>query len=89
MQGSIELEHLHRYRFAGQLVTDKVVLDIASGEGYGSAYLAKFARRVLGVDIANDAVDHANQKYSQDNLEYLVGSCSAIPLEDHSVSAKR
>ena len=85
MHGSIELEHLHRYRFASQLVTDKVVLDIASGEGYGSAYLAKIARRVIGVDIAQEAVDHAKLKYSKDNLEYLTGSCSAIPLENGTV----
>ena len=85
MHGSIELEHLHRYRFADQLVTDKVVLDIASGEGYGSAYLARYARRVVGVDIAKDAVDHANLKYSKENLEYLVGSCSAIPLKNSAV----
>jgi len=85
MHGSIELEHLHRYNFSSQLVGDKVVLDIASGEGYGSAYLARFARHVIGVDIAQEAVEHAKLKYSKDNLEYLVGTCAAIPLEDRSV----
>src|SRR5882724_7012517 len=85
MHGSIELEHFHRYSFAAQLATDKIILDIASGEGYGSAYLARFARHVIGVDIAQEAIDHANQKYSQSNLEYRIGSCALIPLEDTSV----
>jgi len=85
MHGSIELEHLHRYIFAGQLVGDKAVLDIASGEGYGSFYLAKFARNVVGVDIANEAVDHAKAKYSKDNLAYRAGSCTAIPVEDSAI----
>lgn len=35
--GNIELEHWHRYLQARELAVGKDVLDIASGEGYGSA----------------------------------------------------
>ncbi len=85
LQGDIELEHLHRYLIAKQLTLNKRVLDIASGEGYGSALLAQSAISVVGVDIATDAVAHATAKYRADNLEYRLGSCSVIPLADHSV----
>src|SRR5258708_15934922 len=85
MHGEIELEHLHRYRFAGQFLADKEVLDIACGEGYGSALLAKVARNVIGVDVAQQAIDHARGKYGAANLEFRVGSCARIPLEDKSV----
>ena len=34
-------EHLHRYHFAASLAEGKHVLDLASGEGYGSALLAR------------------------------------------------
>ena len=85
MSGDIELEHLHRYRFAGRLVAKKIVLDIASGEGYGSAYLAQNAKRVFGVDIAVKAVESARQKYQRSNLKFIEGSCSDIPLKDASV----
>ena len=85
MQGNIELEHIHRYLFAKQLSFGKRVLDIASGEGYGSALLAQSAISVIGVDISPDAVAHANIKYQADNLEFKFGSCAAIPLTDHSV----
>ena len=34
-------EHIARYRFAKEFVTGKRVLDIACGEGYGAAALAK------------------------------------------------
>jgi len=37
----INYEHLHRYAFACEFVKDKVVLDIACGEGYGSTMLAE------------------------------------------------
>jgi ubiquinone/menaquinone biosynthesis C-methylase UbiE len=85
MPGNIELEHRHRYLFAAQLTAGKDVLDIASGEGYGSAMLAGSARSVIGVDISPAAVEHARGRYRLPNLEFSCGSCSAIPLADASV----
>lgn len=85
VQGNIELEHLHRYLLACELVGGQVVLDIASGEGYGSAILAGKAARVSGVDISAEAVTHAKSRYVLDNLDFLVGSCTSIPLSDASV----
>lgn len=85
VHGNIELEHRHRYLQASSIAKGKVVLDIASGEGYGSAMLAEHALQVIGVDISEQAVAHAQQRYQRDNLEYRVGSCAAIPLPDASV----
>lgn len=81
--GNVALEHLHRYAFASELIYDFDVLDIASGEGYGSYLLSRRARSVIGVDICQSAVMHANKKYG--NCKFLVGSCTAIPLENSSV----
>lgn len=85
VHGNIEIEHLHRYLQACEIAFGKVVLDIASGEGYGSAMLAERARKVIGVDISVDAVEHARKRYGKANLEYMVGSCADIPLPDASV----
>ncbi len=85
MFGDIELEHRHRYLLATELTIDKEVLDIASGEGYGSAMLAKRARHVTGVDISPAAVEHARRRYQRDNLRFASGSCAAIPLPDGAV----
>jgi 2-polyprenyl-3-methyl-5-hydroxy-6-metoxy-1,4-benzoquinol methylase len=85
MDGALELEHIHRYALAKKLAAGKVVLDIASGEGYGSRMLADVAARVFGVDISEDAVAHARRTYRVPNLEFRAGSCAAIPLEDRSV----
>ena len=49
--GEIELEHLHRYLVAAPLCAGRVVLDVACGQGYGSAILAQTAQSVCGVDI--------------------------------------
>ncbi len=83
--GSIALEHEHRYRFCLDLVKGRRVLDIACGEGFGSAMMSERAEKVWGVDIDRHAVAHASANYKRDNLRYLVGSCAGIPLPDASV----
>ena len=84
--GEIRHEHLHRYAWCARLVEGKDVLDIACGEGYGSAMLARRARSVRGVDIAGDAVAHANATYQGiHGLEFMRGNAAEIPLADNSV----
>jgi SAM-dependent methyltransferase len=83
--GEIRHEHYHRYLFALQFCRGKVVLDIACGEGYGSALIGGVASQVTGVDIAGDAVRHAAASYRTDNVSFAVGECADIPLADASV----
>jgi ubiquinone/menaquinone biosynthesis C-methylase UbiE len=86
VSGDIKYEHLHRYALCLDFVAGKSVLDIASGEGYGSASLAKIASHVTGVDISTESIQHAREKYqSYNNLDFLVGSCDAVPLSEKSV----
>ena len=66
----IHYEHLHRYAFAAQFVKGKKVLDLASGEGYGSYMLSKEAELVIGIEIDERTVKHASSKYISDNLEF-------------------
>lgn len=85
-QGVIRQEHLHRYAWCLPLAEGKDVLDVASGEGYGSAMLAGRARSVVGVDISHEAVAHASSQYRGiGNLQYIQGSAASIPLADDSV----
>lgn len=83
--GNIELEHYHRYFLALTLADGKDVLDIASGEGFGSEILSRRARSVVGVDISPEAVAHAAAHYVRANLRFLQASATAIPLPDHLV----
>jgi ubiquinone/menaquinone biosynthesis C-methylase UbiE len=79
------IDHLHRYAIASKFIKDKIVLDIASGEGYGSNLMSKDAAFVYGVDIDKTTVENAKLKYKKENLQFLVGNTSAIPLENNSV----
>jgi SAM-dependent methyltransferase/glycosyltransferase involved in cell wall biosynthesis len=85
VHGEIEHEHLHRYLFALQLCTDRDVLDLASGEGYGSALLAQVARTVVGVDIDAESVRFAHENYARHNLSFQSGSATQIPIMDASM----
>jgi SAM-dependent methyltransferase len=85
--GQVEIEHLHRYAFARDLCRGLDVLDVASGEGYGSALVAQVARSVVGLEIDLGAVTHAQTAYKQPNLRFLQGDARAIPLADASVDA--
>jgi ubiquinone/menaquinone biosynthesis C-methylase UbiE len=85
LTGQIQLEHVHRYLLAREYAKDKDVLDIASGEGFGSAILANTARTVIGVDISAEAVKHASVCYQIGNVEFRQGSCTEIPLDNNSI----
>jgi len=47
--------------------------------------MAKLALSVIGVDIDPASVHHAQRRYRASNLEYRIGSCTDIPLENDSV----
>ena len=81
-RGQTEIEHLHRYLLAREWCRDKDVLDVASGEGYGTALLAQVARRAVGVEIATDVVEHATSAYKAGNLSFIAGDARSLPCPD-------
>jgi len=84
--GEIAHEHWHRYAFARRYAAGKRVLDVACGEGYGSALLAGVAGAVTGIDIDAGAIAHARQSYAAlANISFAEGSASMLPLADASV----
>ena len=83
--GEIWSEHWHRYHFASRWVKGKHVLDLACGEGYGSALLARHAAGVTGVDVSQQAIEHAKRAYAQlRNATFAAGSATKIPAADAS-----
>jgi ubiquinone/menaquinone biosynthesis C-methylase UbiE len=82
--GEIWVEHWHRYLFAAPFVAGRDVLDAACGEGYGSAWLARTARSVTGLDIDVPTVRQARDTYPARNVRFEVGSVAAMPFGDAS-----
>jgi GT2 family glycosyltransferase len=73
-------EHLHRYWFAATLAAGRRVLDVGSGEGYGTAILASAGESAVGIELDDTSVAHSRANYQADNLEFRVGS--ALDLSD-------
>ncbi len=68
---AIWTDHISRYEFAKKKMRAGTLLDIACGEGYGSAFLAQKATHVTGVDISSEVVSDAKKKYaSHKNLTF-------------------
>ena len=85
-RGELWSEHWHRYHYVLPFVAGKVVLDCASGEGYGTALMASQAAQITGVDVSHDAVKHARATYATvRNCTYVCASATALPMADHSV----
>lgn len=65
------LDHYARYLFSRPLATNKRVLDIACGFGYGSKILAEaHAGAVIGIDISPETIEYARTKYPHPKVEY-------------------
>jgi SAM-dependent methyltransferase len=77
--------HLAVYEWIAERVAGLRVADLACGEGYGAAVLARTAADVVGVDANPEAYEHARLRYLRPNLRFergLVegfgGPCDAI-----------
>lgn len=62
--------HLVVYEWIAERAWNRRVVDLACGEGYGSAVLARTAASVVGVDANPDAHEHARLKYTGDGITF-------------------
>jgi SAM-dependent methyltransferase len=62
--------HLAVYEWIAARVRGMRVVDMACGEGYGSAVLAATAAAVVGVDANPEAHEHARLRYGAHNLRF-------------------
>ena len=77
-------EHESRYRWVASSTRGKVVLDVASGAGFGSRILAEAgASLVVGLDLVHEA---SNAPFS-DRIMTVSGDAHRIPLRTASMDA--
>ena len=62
--------HLVVYRWIAERVHGRRVVDLACGEGYGSAELGRTAASVVGVDANPEAFEHAGAKYTSATVRF-------------------
>jgi 2-polyprenyl-3-methyl-5-hydroxy-6-metoxy-1,4-benzoquinol methylase len=62
--------HLVVYRWIAEALGGARVIDMACGEGYGTAALASTADSVIGVEANPEAYEHARLRYRLPNLRF-------------------
>ena len=69
---SVVYEH-HKYAYEEtlQYVTDKTVLDVGCGTGYGVKICSETAKFVVGLDYDLSAVEYCNDNFATDNNSFL------------------
>jgi 2-polyprenyl-3-methyl-5-hydroxy-6-metoxy-1,4-benzoquinol methylase len=63
--------HLAVYEWIAARAHGRRIVDLACGEGYGSAVLARTAASVVGVDANPEAFEHARLKYESPDRPHL------------------
>ncbi len=79
--------HLKRYAFALPWCEGREVLDLGCGVGYGTAFLADAAQRVVGGDVDEASIAYARGRYARPNVEFLVLDATRLPFDDASFDA--
>ena len=75
---------------SGESIEGKDVLEVGSGRGGGSAWLAKnlHPESMIGIDLAAEAVAFCQRTHcvaGANNLQYKQGSADQLPLDDASI----
>ena len=65
--------HLAVYEWVAERCAGLDVVDLACGEGYGTAVLGRRAARVVGVDANPEAFEHARAKYARPGIRFERG----------------
>jgi ubiquinone/menaquinone biosynthesis C-methylase UbiE len=78
-------EHIHRYNEALLYIgPGDTVLDIACGTGFGTDIIAgKTSGKVIGGDIAPEAIDECRGRWQKSNLEFKVLDGTKLEFPDH------
>ncbi len=80
---------LLRHRFVyehvkSRLTPNDYVMDLGFGEGYGTSLLAESCWKIVGVDVAEQVVEYANNKYAKMNCRFVKYDGRMLPFEARS-----
>ncbi len=80
-------EHIDRYIFAGELIREKDILDIACGAGYGIDHMMKAgAGSAIGVDISIESAKYAKDWYGGKNrTSFICADGIRLPFSNNVV----
>jgi 2-polyprenyl-3-methyl-5-hydroxy-6-metoxy-1,4-benzoquinol methylase len=65
---------------------DDIVLDCGCGSGVITHFLSPYCHRVVGVDINEDAIKYASQKFQEPNISFIQRSVDELDFSAHYFS---
>ena len=67
-------------------IKDKTVLEVGSGRGGGTSYIARYLspKKITGIDYSKNAIKLCNRIHNENNLEFIEGDASNIPFDNDS-----
>lgn len=75
--------HIYRYNWALQhTFAGGKTLDAGCGSGYGSRMLSFISSKVVAIDRAESAINHAKQRFPSEKIDYQVGNVLALQEKD-------
>lgn len=77
--------HVAAYIFCHDYVKDKKILEVGFGEGYGAGILSKPALSFDAVDVTDEWLDHAREKYGNSKVRFNLFDGTTLPFDDDSV----
>jgi 2-polyprenyl-3-methyl-5-hydroxy-6-metoxy-1,4-benzoquinol methylase len=78
------LKHFFAYYYAAKLYKKGSVLDVGCGEGYGTYFLSRRCKEVIGIDTFQDTINHCKKTYRSKNLEFYKYDGKKIPFSNNS-----
>src|SRR3989344_3026164 len=82
------LRHLFAYEFAKNVIDkNSFVLDIGTGEGYGTKLLSKNIKKIVGIDVDKNTIKHASNKYASENCTFKLYKGRRIPYKENTFDA--
>ncbi len=68
----------------GVEVNDKTVLDLGCNDGAITSGYADLVRKVVGVDIDEQAIRRAEQRFRSEKISFCVGQTTSIPMPNNA-----
>jgi ubiquinone/menaquinone biosynthesis C-methylase UbiE len=70
-------------------VADKKLLEVGSGRGGGSSYIARYLKpaHITGIDFSAQAVQFSTKRHQQEKLTFAEGDAESLPFPDNSFDA--
>ncbi len=65
-------QHVRAYEFCQSYISNKVVMDIGCGTGYGSFLLCKRAKCVIAFDRDVNSINRAKEQYSNRKINFFI-----------------